>query len=290
MSRFYIDGSSSNASGSGSDDEEDTLPYPTPLQRNDFTNPSFSPSTYLSTLRNRHQTLEDLRSELRSRSQLLSKELLDLVNSNYQDFLTLGSSLKSGDEKVEEVRVGLLGFRKEVEAVKGVVGEREKEVEELVQERVEIRRRIDVGRRLIDLHAKLSGLEEKLMVNTVAKANGSGDGSEDGFEDGDSDDSDDSNEGTSTISISKLRRHVQQYRLVQEIARGVGNEHPFIAAQTPRLEKIRSTLLLDLETALREAKGLKAAGADRVMCILRVYAGMDESAEAVKVLKNNKTG
>jgi hypothetical protein len=49
---------------------------------------------------------------LRSRSQLLNKELLDLVNSNYQDFLNLGNSLHGGEEKVEEVRIGLLGFRK----------------------------------------------------------------------------------------------------------------------------------------------------------------------------------
>jgi hypothetical protein len=147
----------------------DTLPYPAPLQRNDFLTPDFSPSTYLSTLSNRHQTLEDLRSDLRSRSQLLSKELLDLVNSNYQDFLNLGNSLHGGEEKVEEVRVGLLGFRKEVGSLNKVVEEREQEVSKLLEERRDVRVKIEVGRRLLDYDARLRELEDELDINSATK-------------------------------------------------------------------------------------------------------------------------
>ncbi|KAF2647632.1 hypothetical protein K491DRAFT_772421 [Lophiostoma macrostomum CBS 122681] len=279
MSGFYV--GSSTSSDSGSD-----LPYPTPLQRSDFLAPNFSPATYLYTLHNRHQTLEDLRAELRSRSQLLSKELLDLVNSNYQDFLGLGRSLKSGDEKVEEVRVGLLGFRKEVEAVRGRVVGREDEVRELVGERVEVRRQIAVGRALVDYEARLALLEGQLMVETAGKPAVAG-----GFDeasDSEEDESDDE-EGAYSMSVSKLRRHVMQYRLVQEVGRQVGEEHPFIMAQTHRLVKVRNTLLLDLSSALQQAKAAGAAGKDRTMKILSVYADMDEAAEAVKVLKSSKT-
>ncbi|KAF2179874.1 hypothetical protein K469DRAFT_673718 [Zopfia rhizophila CBS 207.26] len=282
MSRFYFGGSSNS---SGSDDDDDTLPYPTPLQRSDFLAPGFSPSNYLSTLHNRHQTLEDLRSELRSRSQLLSKELLDLVNSNYQDFLGLGRSLKSGDEKVEEVRVGLLGFRKEVEGVRSKVVERETDVKKLVDERVEIRKQIAVGRALVDYEARLALLEGQLMVETAGKS-----AMTNGYDDvSDSDeDSDDAEEGSYSMSISKLRKHVQQYRLIQEISKGIGENHPFITAQVPRMAKVRNTLLLDLSTALQQAKTAGAPGVDRVMKITRIYADMDESAEAIKVLKSLK--
>ena len=105
MSKFYFGG----GSGDVSSDDEDNLPYPEALPRSDFLAPTFDAPTYLSTLSDRHQTLEDLRSDLRERSQGLSKELLDLVNTNYEQFLSLGSDLKGGEEKVEDVRVGLLG-------------------------------------------------------------------------------------------------------------------------------------------------------------------------------------
>ena len=125
MSKFYFGG----ASGSVSSDDEDNLPYPEALPRSDFLAPTFSAPAYLSTLSDRHQTLEDLRTDLRERSQALSKELLDLVNTNYEQFLSLGSDLKGGEEKVEDVRVGLLGFKRGVEDVRGKVRERRGEVE-----------------------------------------------------------------------------------------------------------------------------------------------------------------
>ncbi len=102
MSRFYFSGDSASISSA---DDQDNLPYPEALPRSDFLAPEFDAATYLSTLSGRHQTLEDLRSDLRERSQALSKELLDLVNTNYEQFLSLGSDLRGGEEKVEDVRV-----------------------------------------------------------------------------------------------------------------------------------------------------------------------------------------
>jgi hypothetical protein len=272
-------------SRSGSDDDEDldTLPYPAPLQRNDFLAQDFSPSTYLSTLSNRHQTLEDLRSELRSRSQLLSKELLDLVNSNYQDFLNLGNSLNGGEEKVEEVRVGLLGFRKEVDGLKKVVDEREQEVGGFLEERRDVRVKIELGRRLVDYDARLRELEEDLDINTAGKeVNGhSVDDVSDSEEEEDDDDEDDASYG---VSIPKLRRNVIQYKLIQELEKSL-DDHPFIVAQATRITKVRSTLLLDLSTALQQSKSAGTAGSGRVMKIMKVYADMGEATEAVKVLK-----
>lgn len=266
-------------------DSDDNLPYPAPLQRTDFLAPSFSPSDYLSTLRNRHQTLEDLRSELRSRSQLLSKELLDLVNANYADFLGLGRSLTSGDEKVEEVRVGLLGFRKEVETVREKVAEREGEVGEALEERREVRRKIMLGRRLVEFESRLRGLEEGLVVGSAGKLCAEDDSSEE------EDDDDEEDQGFG-VSIGKLSRHAQQWTLIQEIEKSldkvVGETHPFIAAQAPRMMKVRSTLLLDLSTALKQARGAGTDGVGRVMKLMIVYADMGESAEAVKVLKATK--
>jgi hypothetical protein len=252
------------------------------LQRSAFLSPNFSPSTYLSTLSNRHQTLEDLRSELRSRSQLLSKELLDLVNSNYQDFLNLGNSLHGGEEKVEEVRVGLLGFRKEVVGLREVVESKEREVQVALEERRLIREGIEVGRGLVEYDARLGELEGELDVEVTAK--GSDDVDVSDSEEEDDEEEDDQNYG---VSIAKLRRHVMQYRLIQELGKSLG-EHPFVATQAPRMAKVRSTLLLDLSTALQQAKSAGTEGSTRVLKVMKIYADMEESTEAVKVLKAMK--
>jgi hypothetical protein len=214
---------------------------------------------------------------------LLSKELLDLVNSNYQDFLNLGNSLNGGEEKVEEVRVGLLGFRKEVDGLKKVVEEREQEVGSLLEERRDARVKIELGRRLIDYDARLRELEEDLDINAAGKeVNGHNvDDVSDSEEEEDDEDDDDASYG---VSIPKLRRNAMQYKLIQELEKSM-DDHPFIVAQATRITKVRSTLLLDLSTTLQQSKSAGTAGSGRVMKILKVYADMGESAEAVKVLQ-----
>ncbi|KAF1941199.1 hypothetical protein EJ02DRAFT_435012 [Clathrospora elynae] len=297
MSGFYF-GDDDSPSGStstshSSDDDEDnlsTLPFATPLQRTDFLTPHFSPATYLSTLHNRHQTLEDLRSELRARSQLLSKELLDLVNSNYTDFLNLGNSLHGGEEKVEEVRVGLLGFRKEVATLMDGVESREKEVDGLVGERRSIRGAVDVGRRVLEFDKRLKEVEGELMIEpsgleTIILGEDVKDSDDEEEEDEEEGDEEETGYG---VSVAKLRRNGLQYRLVLGLEKELG-AHPFVVAQAARVAKVRSTLLMDLSTALSQAKGAGAEGSGRVMKVLKIYADMEESAEAVKVLKTLKS-
>src|SRR5580692_11072425 len=143
MSKFYFAGDS----GSISSSDEDNLPYPRALARSDFLALDFDALSYLSSLSHRHQTLEDLRLDLRERSQALSKELLDLVNTNYELFLSLGSDLKGGQEKVQDVRVGLLGFKRGVEDLRAKVKGRGLEVEKLLEEKTRASKQISIGRK-----------------------------------------------------------------------------------------------------------------------------------------------
>lgn len=270
---------------------DDDLPYPEELKRDPFLAPNFSPSAYLSSLnvRTRHQTLEDLRTDLRQRSQDLSKELLDLVNSNYQDFLGLGGSLKGGEQKVEEVRVGLLGFQRGIEELKGAVEERRKEVETLLQEREQLWRERQVARGLLDIDARIAGLEEKLMVHSAGKKSSAGT-----EEDSDSSDDEEDEEeegmdmgGGTFVPLERLRRHTQQYLCLLEVIERVGPEHPFIKAQDSRVIRIRNTLLLDLGVALKQARSLGKSGRDRLLKLLALFRDLDEEKEAIKTLKGH---
>ncbi|KAB2578261.1 hypothetical protein DBV05_g3242 [Lasiodiplodia theobromae] len=275
---------------SDSDDDAD-LPYPAPLPRSAFTVPAeqFSAAQYLSTLSHRHQTLADLRSDLRARSGLISRELLDLVNANYADFLSLGQALHGGEDKVEEVRVGLLGLRKAVGEVRGAVAGREEEVRRLVEEREAVRRQRAVARALLEVERRVGELEAALVVGQQGPAKGQGESTESSDEEDDDDDeeSDEEEEESlgSSVSLGKLRRLARQYLSVRQTAGRIGKEHPFLVAQEPRLTKIRNTLLLDLGAELKSAKAAGPQGKNRVLKVMSIYAEMDEGIEAVKVLK-----
>lgn len=161
-----------SASESDSDlDSDSPLPFPKPLDRSTFLSPTFTASSFLSTLQNRFQTLEDLQSELQDLLRSLNRELVDLVNDNYADFVAVGARLKGGEERVEEIRVGLLGFRGDVGGVASRVGERAEEVRGLVEEMRGVRKSVRMGRTLLEVEERLGGLEGRVGVNE-AKAVG----------------------------------------------------------------------------------------------------------------------
>ena len=283
MSKFYFE-------GSGSEDDEDNLPYPEALPRSDFLKPTFHAPSYLSTLSDRHQTLEDLRSDLRERSQALSKELLDLVNTNYEQFLSLGSDLKGGEEKVEDVRVGLLGFKRGVEDVRGKVRERKVEVDGLLDEKKGISREIALGRKLLEVGARLEELEDKLMVASLGRATNGVD-EETWSESEDEEDHEEeftSEGGVSATSTRKLQRLVADYRHVERLSASIG-DHPFIAGQESRMVRIRNTILLDLSTAFMQVASVGVGGKPRLITILSIYRDLGAGDEAVKVLKDMKS-
>lgn len=286
MSKFYFAGESASIS---SDDDEDNLPYPEALPRSDFLVHNFDAPTYLSTLSDRHQTLEDLKSDLRERSQSLSKELLDLVNTNYEQFLSLGSDLRGGEEKLEDVRVGLIGFKRGVEDVRYRVTERHREVERLLEEKMHISKQISTARKLLEVDALLEELEERLMVSSLGRnVNGIG---EDAWSDSEDEDGDDESVAADNMlgtSTKKLQGLVQNYRQVHHLASTIGQHHPYVISQEPRMARIRNTLLLDLNTALKHAHSVNEASNQGFLKIMALYSEMNEGLEAVKVLKGFK--
>ncbi|KUJ06717.1 uncharacterized protein LY89DRAFT_743629 [Mollisia scopiformis] len=281
MNKFYFGG----GSGSISSDDEDNLPYPEALPRSDFLAPDFDAPNYLSTLSDRHQTLEDLRSDLRERSQALSKELLDLVNTNYEQFLSLGSDLKGGEEKVEDVRVGLLGFKRGVEDVRGKVKERKQEVEALLAEKKGVSKEIALGRKLVELDARLEELEDRLMVASLGRTVNGND--EDVWSESEDDEDEDelSIDGANGTSTKKLQRLVIDYRHIEHLSASIG-QHPFIVAQESRMQRVRNTILLDLREALKKASPTNDAGRTKLVEILSIYRNLGADGEAVKVLKD----
>ncbi|KAI0835240.1 oligomeric golgi complex component, COG2-domain-containing protein [Hypoxylon sp. FL0890] len=267
------------SSSSSSDAEDDApLPFPTALPRSDFLAPDFDPAEYLSSLANRHQTLEDLRSDLRERSAAISTELLELVNSNYTSFLSLGDELKGGEEKVEDVRVALLGFRRAVEEIKGRVRERGSEVSGLNRDLLDVRGDIETGRKMLELDERISALEGRLAIGST------GPDSDDSDEEEEDEDELEGAVGSSSIKLTQL---AHDYVAIDELANEIGRETPFVRKIEERLTRCRNTILLDLGAALKEAKQAKMRGQAKLLKLMGIYSLLDAQAEAVNTLKSN---
>ncbi|KAI5799292.1 oligomeric golgi complex component, COG2-domain-containing protein [Peziza echinospora] len=301
-----------NAYDSNDDsDDPTTLPFPQPLSRSQFTTPEFTPTAFLSTLHNRHQTLEDLRLELRNRSRDLDRELLDLVNRDYSDFVGLGRSLGGGEGRVEDLRVGLLQFRREVEGITSKLEATKKDTESLIGERRRISREKDVVRGLLEVARRVEEVEMLLDIDGIGGGS-SGGGNNNTLlllyqameEDGDNEDA--GGPGISGMSLSRLKTITTAYLCLKHIHEKVGTitgpAHPFLKSQRPRIERIRKTVVLDLGTALREVvarggepavvviEGEEERRKRRVMGIMGLFVEIGEEAEAVRILKEAASG
>ncbi|CAD6500315.1 BgTH12-07493 [Blumeria graminis f. sp. triticale] len=273
-----------------SDDNEDNLPYPEALLRSDFSRQDFDASKYLSTLSDRRQTLEDLQADLRERSQFLSKELLDLVNINYEKFLSLGSNLRGGEERLEDVRMSLLGFKRGVSDVRGKVCSRKEEVEGLLKEKTHVMREIMMGRDLLEVDARLEDLEDSLILSsldpTVSML-------------GDAEDQIDAESETKDqLSLSKLNLTgttsknlhycATDFRSLEALIEKIGIDHPFIVTQQSRIKHLKDEIIFNLSTALKQIASLIVDDKTSLITILRAFDDLGEASKAVSIIKTNK--
>ena len=282
---------------SDSDDDGSPLPFPQPLSRSSFsplTTPHFSPHEFLASLHNRHQTLEDLRLELRNRSRDLERELVELVEGEYSDFVGLGRSLVGGEGKVEDLRVGLWGFRREVEGLVGRVEGVEGEARWGVAERRRIRGQKELVRKLLAVARRVDDLEVLLLLHDAPAGGQAGE-----FHNS----HDDAEEG-GMGELGRLQKEVEKFLClryaIERLPEGVVEGHAFMMAQAGRVERVRRTILVDLGTALRAAavrveEGLVIEGEEerrkgKVVGLMGLLLKMGEGGEAVRILKEVKGG
>lgn len=69
------------------------------------------------------------------------------MNRDYAAFIGLGSSVKGGEQRVEDLKMGLLGFRREVEGVVGMLVKAREEVERELRKKEGLRlKKVSSGR------------------------------------------------------------------------------------------------------------------------------------------------
>jgi hypothetical protein len=185
--------------------------------------------------------------------------------------------LSGGEEKVEEVRVGLLGFQRELGLIRSKVESRRDDVARLLENKRKLKQEIKLGRALLEIAERIEDLEGHLMIADAARKrlqNGLPDGStsDEAAFDSFSDDSDDvSSVSNDRPRVRRLERLVEQYLIVGVLIRrhDVGHPfhdvgHPFMLALEQRLHQIQSTLQLDIEATMKQMQGPESECGDSV--------------------------
>lgn len=186
--------------------------------------------------------------------------------------------------------------------------ERQGEVEQLLGEKKQLRKDANVGRTLLDIAERIEELEHRLMIgegkhggrnfrqqsSTGPNARGNqtlgaemNESSADESEE-ETDEDEEDTEGGTAVSLKRLEHHIQKYVAVTKLSERVGVDHPFLVNQQPKMNRIRSAVLIDLKTALEQTKNAGEKRDAKVLAILRLYNLMGEDPSAVTALKNLK--
>jgi conserved oligomeric Golgi complex subunit 2 len=202
--------------------------------------------------------------------------------------------LKGGEEKIEEVKVGLLGFERDVGLVREKVDTRRTEFGTLLREKKKAREDVRMGRALLEVAERIDELEGRLMIQDEPKNEDEENGFADELDAESEEESDEVDGETSElvelaqVSIRRLRRCVEQYLYIREMVHRIGATHPFLIMQEERILRIRNTLLLDLSTALKQARQASSVSNGPLLKVLQLYDDMNEEADAVIVLRETQ--
>ena len=185
--------------------------------------------------------------------------------------------MSGGEEKVEEVRVGLLGFQRELGLIRSKVESRRDDVAQLLENKRKLKQEIKLGRALLEIAERIEDLEGHLMIADASQKrlqNGLPDGSTNDEAAFDSfiDDSDDaSSVSNDRPGVRRLERLIEQYLIIRVLIRrhDVGHPyhdvgHPFMLALEQRLHQIQLTLQLDIEATMKQMQGPEPERGDSI--------------------------
>ncbi|KAK9471275.1 oligomeric golgi complex component, COG2-domain-containing protein [Dipodascopsis tothii] len=262
-----------------SDEDNDSLdgnglPFPKPIQRQAFLQPEEFVVDKFLVSQHRYQRLEDLHSQLSNWSRVLQQELVELINRDYVDFVGLGKSVSGGANNVENMKMGLISFQREIEGISNRLQKLVSEIDEAWQKKREIRKQENLARQLLTYNQRLGELEILLFIDSQAGGLGAVDLETD-------------EDFTSLTSLPRLRRVTQVYLYLKHISTRVPADHPFVVAQKARIDKVLATILNDLGNAVRECRTADDKKAE-LIDVLALYRVLGEGGEATKALAKTR--
>ncbi|KAF9120120.1 Conserved oligomeric Golgi complex subunit 2 [Mortierella sp. GBA39] len=247
------------------------FPLSTGIDRTALIAADFDTDEFLSA--RRHLPLEELKSQLISHMKELKTELVELINSDYADFINLSTNLNGVDRMMEDLRKPLDRMKDDAIAVKSNLESVVGSLEQKLEHRADIREKKASLQLLLNISESVAKVEGLLQIS-------SGSETPSGLRD-----------GNESISVAKrLERVAIEYNQMQYLVTK-GASLPFVTNIDWRLVRIKETMSENLSTVLRacihpsQLTDVDAvSNKESLTQCLRTYALIDQTAEAEKVI------
>ncbi|WVQ84689.1 hypothetical protein IAT38_006844 [Cryptococcus sp. DSM 104549] len=215
---------------------------------------TFSADTFL--LSRIHIPLEELRAELRGYLGGLREELVQLINEDYEEFISLGTGLRGEEGRLKRLEGPLESVRQEVESVRDVLAEHQAKVQGKLDERAALREE----KALLDLLQRL--FETLSRAETLL-------------------DQPHPDEHGSSKMVTRVAGEYTQVVYLLNKAKGEGCA--IVSVVEERIEKIKSRISKDLSTILNtELENSTLPGLKQCLKTYELIEGWEEAEEVVR--------
>ncbi|KAF9208535.1 Conserved oligomeric Golgi complex subunit 2 [Haplosporangium sp. Z 27] len=250
---------------------DNDFPLSIGLDRSALIAANFDTDEFLSA--RRHLPLEELKSQLITHMKELKTELIELINSDYADFINLSTNLNGVDRMMDDLQKPLDRMKEDAVTVKSNLQSVIESLEQKLQYRAEIREKKASLQLLINISESVAKVEGLLQISSTSEIASGLRGSNE------------------SISVAKrLERVAIEYNQMQYlVSKGAGL--PFVTNIDWRLVRIKETMSENLSTVLRacilppqQGEESTLAKNDSLSQCLRTYALIDQTAEAERVI------
>ncbi|TPX37876.1 hypothetical protein SeLEV6574_g07840 [Synchytrium endobioticum] len=251
---------------------------------------SFSPVTFIAD--HRHIPLDRLKNELNTALRQLKHELIDLINRDYADFISLSTNLTGVDAVIKDIGSPLEAMHSQVTWVRSSLQQVISQLETQLKARSHIREKKATVHLLLSIHESFSKVEELLGIASTTPINGP----------------------TSDLTISNTPSHLDSQILAQDtfandtdgkliervaiefnqlqyfVSRGANL--PYVSNIEWRISRVKDTLTSNLSKALKAAylkviaKPNDATAATILAQYLRTYVLIDKIKDAQDIFND----
>ncbi|KAL0397240.1 UNVERIFIED_CONTAM: Conserved oligomeric Golgi complex subunit [Sesamum calycinum] len=242
---------------------EDT--HPLWLNPSKFSDPEFDPESYISDLRT-FVPFDTLRSELRSHLGALKHELVELINRDYVDFVSLSTKLVDVDAAVVRMRAPLLEVKEKILAFRGSVEGSLTALQSRLKQRAQANEAREVLELLLDTFHVVSKVEKLIKELPTVPADWSKNGA--------------SLRETQSMLLERIASEMNRLKFYIAQAQNM----PFIDNMKKRIQN--ASLLLDTSLGHCFVDGLENRDANAIYNCLRAYAAIDNTSSAEEIFRS----
>ncbi|CAH8384677.1 unnamed protein product [Eruca vesicaria subsp. sativa] len=247
-----------------------------------FLSPVFDSESYISELRT-FVPFDTLRSELRSHLASLNRELVDLINRDYADFVSLSTKLVDIDEAVVRMRAPLLGLREKITAFRGSVEAALFALRSGLQQRSDAASAREVLELLLDTFHVVSKVEKLIKVlpsapSDLQKEDGVSLRSSMNVENSTQQDGTTIRE-TQSMLLERIASEMNRLKFYMAHAQNL----PFVENMEKRIQS--ANVLLDASLGHSFIDGLNNGDTSVLYNCLRAYAAIDNTKSAEEIFR-----